>query len=96
MIKCLKRSLRWQPARLRCSGSSSVSPRPPEGGGPGNADVDSDGRVEGGDQGGQGAEGGKGGAQDEDDVQDEVGGPPQAAGAISADQHSEEDVSVVT
>ena len=23
LIKCLKRSLRWQPARLRCSGSSS-------------------------------------------------------------------------
>ena len=64
--------------------------------------MDSDGRVEGGDQGGQGAEGGKGGAQDGDDVhaqsveQDEVGGPPQAAGAISADQHSEEDVNVVT
>ena len=47
--------------------------------------MDSDGRVEGGDQGGQGAEGGKGlegGAQDGDDVraqsleQDEVGGPP--------------------
>ena len=51
--------------------------------------------MEGGDQGGH-AEGGKGGAQDGDDVQDEVGGPPQAAGAISADQHSEEDVNVVT
>ena len=58
--------------------------------------MDSDGRVEGGDQGGQGAEGGKGGAQDGDYVQDEVGGPPQAAGAIAADQHSEEDVNVVT
>ena len=58
--------------------------------------MDSDDRVEGGDQGGQGADGGKGGAQDGDYVQDEAGGPPQAAGAISADQHSEEDVNVVT
>ena len=58
--------------------------------------------MEGGDQGGQGAEGGKGGAQDGDDVhaqsleQDEASGPPQAAGAILVDQHSEEDVNVVT
>ena len=52
--------------------------------------------MEGGDQAGQGAEGGKGGAQDGDYVQDEVGGPPQAAGAISVDRHSEEDVNVVT